>query len=211
MKVIMRKTLIIMAFALLGAQAAGAQEVTSYETDSTAYYNALYNPNDYAQAPIKGAQRKLDNRDRLHATVNTGVGIGGGGSYEYINPTLDYDLSKKWSLNFGMGIAYSNFKLRDYSNAEQANYANMRAITNYYSAGVTYRASEKLSLYGDIIYARTMPVGGGSSPYYDGDRYMATFGATYNITKSLSVGFEMRQSRGMNPYGIMYNNPYSPW
>jgi hypothetical protein len=222
-EVIMRKTLIIMALTLLGAFAAGAQEVTSYETDSTAYYNAVYNPNnDYAQAPIRGPQRKVNSdRNRLHTTVNTGVGISGGGSYEFVNPTFNYDLSKKWSLNFGMGVSYSNLKLRTFANSEDggANYQNLRAISNYYSAGATYRASERLSLYGDLIYAKTMPVGGGDNPFgYNNDAYMARFGATYQINKSLSVGFEMSTSRNVNPYGapgnpygIIYNNPYSPW
>ncbi len=206
-----------MALSLIGALPAAAQEVSAYDTDSTAYYNAAYNPNDYAQAPIKGPQRKVADRSRLHTNVDMGVGFGNGGSYEYINPTFDYDLSKKWSLNFGMGVAYSSLKLRDlpYSEGGSVSYQNLRAISNYYSAGATYRASDKLSLYGDIIYVKTMPVGGDDNGFYNTDRYMATFGATYNITKSLSVGFEVRQSRGinpyLNPYGTMYNNPYSPW
>jgi len=212
----MKKTIIIMAMTLLGALNAASQEITSYETDSTAYLNAIYNPNDYAQAPIKGPQRKVADRNRLHTDVNMGVGFGGGGSYEYINPRFNYDLSKKWSLNFGMGIAYSNLKLRDFAISDQngATYQNLRAISNYYSAGATYRASDRLSLYGDLIYIKSTPVG--DSPFSSNtDAYMATFGATYNITKSLSIGFEVRQSRNVNPYnspyGIIYNNPYSPW
>ena len=210
-----------MALTLLGALTAGAQEVTSYETDSTAYYNAVYNPNDYAQAPIKGPQRRVNNdRSRLHTTVNTGVGVGNGGSYEFVNPTFNYDLSKKWSLNFGMGVSYSNLKLRNFASTEDggANYQNLRAISNYYSVGAMYRASEKLSLYSDIIYAKTMPVGGDNPFGGNSDAYMARFGATYQINRALSVGFEMSTSRNVNPYGvpgspygIIYNNPYSPW
>ena len=207
-----------MSLALAGALTAGAQEVTSFDADSTAYYNAVYNPNEYAQAPVKSPQRKVNERPRLHADVNMGVGFGGNGTYEYVNPRFHYDLSKKWSLNFGMGVSYSSLKLRGLSAGPESNvasYQNLRAITNYYSAGASYRASEKLSLYGDIIYAKTMPVGGCESPWGGNtDAYMATLGATYNITKSLSIGFEVRQSRNVNPYnpyGIIYNNPYSTW
>lgn len=217
----MRKTLIIIASVLMGALTAGAQEVTSYETDSTAYYNAIYNPNDnYAQAPVKGPQRKVNSdRNRLHATVNTGIGVGGGGSYEFVNPRFNYDLNKKWSLNFGMGIAYSNLKFRNFANTENAaKYDNLRAISNYYSVGATYRATDKLSLYGDLIYAKTMPVGGGDNPFGNNDAYMATFGATYQINKVFSIGVEVQHARNANPYGapgnpygIIYNNPYSPW
>ena len=201
-----------MAFALVGALPAGAQEVTSYDTDSTAYYNALYNPNDYAQAPIKGQQRKVTDRSRLHTNVNMGVGVSGAGSCEFVNPTFSYDINKRWSLDFGMGLAYSTFKFRDVPHGEgSATYQNLRAVSNYYSVGATYRASEKLSLYGDLIYARTTPLGGGD--YFDNynkDRYMATFGATYNITKSFSVGFEVSTSQGINPY-MYYDNPKWPF
>ncbi len=222
----MRKTLIIMVSALLGTLTAGAQEVTSYETDSTAYYNAVYNPSGYAQAPVRGPQRKVNaDRNRLHATVNTGIGVGGGGSYEYVNPRFTYDLNKKWSLDFGMGISYSNLKFRNFANAESsARYENLRAVTNYYSVGATYRATEKLTLYGDLIYAKRMPVGGGDNPLGgNNDAYMATFGAMYQVNKAFSIGFEVQKSRNVNPYGlpgnpsgipdygIIYNNPYSPW
>ena len=213
----MRKTFIIIVSALLGTLTAGAQEVTSYETDSTAYYNAIYNPNDYyAQAPVKGPQRKVNSdRNRLHATVNTGIGVGGGGSYEFVNPRFCYDLNKKWSLDFGMGVSYSNLKFRNFANAESsAKYQNLRAVTNYYSVGATYRATGRLSLYGDLIYAKMMPVGGDNPFGGSTDAYMATFGANYQINKALSIGFEVRQSRNVNPYnpyGIIYNNPYSPW
>lgn len=214
----MKKTLIILALCLIGALPAVSQEITAYDTDSTAYYNAAYNPNDFGQAPVKGRQARVqDGRGRLHADVRMGAGFGGGGSYEFVSPTLEYDLSKKWSLNFGMGLAYSTMKWKSLPLDEggQVSYQNMRAVSNYYSAGATYHASDRLSLYGDLIYVKSVPVGGDGHCMYDGDRYMATFGATYNITKSLSVGFEVRQSRGFSPYasryGIIYNNPYSPW
>ena len=208
----MKKTLIIMALTLLGALSASAQEVAAYDaTDSTAYYNALYNPNDYAQAPVRGPQRKVFDRSRLHANVNMGVGMSGGGSCEYVNPTFNYDLSKKWSLNFGMGVAYSTFKFKALPLGEDvATYQNLRAISNYYSVGAEYRASDRLSLYGDLIYARTSPLGGGYFDSYDKDRYMANFGATFNISKSFSVGFEVSTSRGVNPY-MYFDNPKWPF
>ncbi|MBR4325934.1 MAG: outer membrane protein transport protein [Bacteroidales bacterium] len=217
----MKKILFIIVWSLLGASVAGAQEVTSYDTDSTAYYNAAFNPAEYGQAPIKGPQRKLADASRLHTNVNMGVGVGGGGSFEYVNPTFYYDLSKKWSLNFGMGVAYSTFKLKNLAcNEDVANYQNLRAISNYYSAGATYRATERLSLYGNIIYEKSMPVGGGNANglTMDNDRYMATFGATYRFSEKFSIGVEFSHahdtnpySNFSNPYSTIYHNPYSPW
>ena len=207
----MKKLMLIISVLLAGGLAADAQEVSSYDTDSTFYYNNVYNPNDYAQSPVTLPQRKVSEQSRLHTNVNMGMGFGNGGSYEFIKPTVSFDATKKWSLNFGMGIAYSNLSLRSYTGADKSvSYNDLRAITNYYSAGASYRASENLSLYGELIYAKSTPVGGNA--LYGGNRvsYMAVFGATYHITKSLSVGFEVRQSQNMNPYDI-YNNPYSPW
>lgn len=218
----MKKVLFIIVWSLLGASVAGAQEVTSYDIDSTAYYNAVFNPAEYSQAPIKGPQRKVSDANRLHTNVSMGVGVGGGGSFEYVNPTFNYDLSKKWSLNFGMGVAYSTLKLKNLSRTAEdaANYQNLRAVSNYYSVGATYRATEKLSLYGDLIYAKSMTVGGGNvnGLSMDSDRYMATFGATYHFNEKFSVGFEFSHahdsnpySNFINPYSTIYHNPYSPW
>ncbi len=203
------KTKLIMAAALaMSIHTALAQEITAYDADSTAYYNALHNPNDYAQAPVKGQQRKVLEPSRVHTSINMGTGFSSLGSYEFISPTVTYEASKKWNLNFGMGIAYSNWKPARIGSDENCTYDNLRALTTYYSAGAEYRASDKLSLYGDILYYKTTPTS--HTSLGDNDGYMATFGATYNITKSLSVGFEVRSSRNVNPYGL-YHNPYSPW
>jgi opacity protein-like surface antigen len=204
----MKKFIILTALLALGFTQVEAQEITSYDTDSTAYYNMVYGPDDYAQAPIKGPQRKVNGTDKFHTSINLGTGFGNGGYYQYLSPMFNYDISKKWTLNIGTSIAYSTFKVRDFENVGER--STLHALTNYYSVGATYNATERLSLYGDVIYGRTMPTGNSSVNGLSNDGYMATFGATFNISKSLSIGIEVRSSRNMNPYGI-YNNPYSPW
>lgn len=194
-----------MAIALLMAavsSGAMAQEVTSYAADSTAYYNSLYNPNDYAQAPIKGPQRRVgdsDGRSRIHTSINMGTGFGSMGNYQFLSPSVSYDATKRLSLQFGMGLQYSNFKIADMA-GERLEYRRASAVTNYYSVSAAYQASDRCVLYGGLVYG-TDVMQKGEPRRMDSDRYTAIMGATFNITKSLSIGVEVRQQKNMSPFG----------
>ncbi|MCQ2253189.1 MAG: outer membrane protein transport protein [Bacteroidales bacterium] len=184
-----------------------AQDITGYDTDSTAIYNAYYNPENYSQAPVKGAQRRIDsNGPKITSNITMGTSFGGGISSQYIEPRLNYQATNRLQLQFGMGIMYSNINLRGLA-TEDISYQNMRALTNYYSASAQYQASERCRVYGSVVYASSRMMDNPSSPMRD--KYMATVGATYNITKSLSIGFEVRQSN-INPY-YMYGMPCNSW
>ena len=79
-------------------------------------------------------------------------------------------------------------------------------MTNYYSVEASYLASERLLLTGSIIYANNHY--GEPRSKYNNDGYMCTFGATYQITPSFSIGFEVSQSHNIYPvyggYGYRY-------
>jgi len=200
----MRKLILALAAAII-VQAAHAQEITSYDVDSTAIYNAMYNPSDYAQAPVTLPQRKVLDRNRISTQINMGTSISSIGSSEYINPNISYQATDRLSLSFGMGIMYSNLKLRNFEDETSAE-SSMRAITNYYSVAASYRVSPKCDVYGSLIYMRDDF--GAKSQFSPQNRYMATFGATFNITESLSIGIELRKSENMSPFYTRGYNPY---
>ncbi|MBQ5403700.1 MAG: hypothetical protein IIU11_04970 [Bacteroidales bacterium] len=166
---------------LLIAFSVKAQEVTSFEEKS--------------QMPIS-------------TSVDMGCSFSNFSNTEYLGARTKFQPLKRWDFSLGLGMAFSNFKAPVYSSESgTANYQNLRALTNYYTASASYRASQKLSIYSSVVYFKNDMLGNNSnkkSPYFNRDAYMATFGATYQITPSFSVGFEVRNSQNVDPYGFYY-------
>ncbi len=188
------------------APAVYAQEISSYETDSTAIYNALYNPNDYAQSPVKLPQRKVLDRSRISTQVNMGTSFGKYGSSQFVAPEISYEASDRLHLHFGMGMIHSSLRLMNFASETSAE-NNLRAIQNYYSVGARYSVSPRCDIYGSLIYMHDNYQQG--NKFSQGkDRYMATFGATFNITESLQIGIQIRQSENMSPF---YTHGYAPY
>lgn len=192
---------IVSLFSVLALSlSAVAQQVESYDADSISYYNGLYNPNDFAQAPVTVQQQRVKG-DRLSSHIQMGTSFGSLGSSQYVSPVFNYQATNKLSLSLGLGMAYTNMKfssLNKYS--EMPAYENLKAITNYYSAAANYQASEKLQITSSVIYFQNNYIGVGEKPGFNRDAYMATFGANYQITPSFSIGFEVRQSKNISPF-----------
>ena len=106
-------------------------------------------------------------------------------------------------------MAYSNLKYRSFgNNTEGVTYQNLKALTNYYSVSANYQASEKLQLTSSVIYFQNNYTSASDKNMFNRDAYMATFGATYQITPSFSIGVEVSNYKNVNPWGYGYGNPY---
>lgn len=185
---------------------AHAQEITCSDVDSTSIYNILNNPNDYSQAPTTLPKRKVLDRSRISTNINMGTSFSSIGSAQYISPAISYQATDRLHVSIGMGMMYSTLNLSGLEGfAANGEKLKNRTVTNYYSASASYQLSPRSMIYGSIIYAKNLDNGSNAlSPYFSKDRYMATFGANFNITESLSIGFEVRRAQNMGPY-YMYD------
>ena len=102
----------------------------------------------------------------------------------------------KWQFAFSTGISFSNFK----APTTDCNYRNIKALSNYYTLSTNYKATKKMSLYSSVTYLREDYKS--QKDYFRGnlDGYLTTFGLNYQITPSLSVGFQVSTSKNVNPY-----------
>ncbi len=206
----MRKIIMAIAAAIM-VSTAHAQEITSSSVDSTFIYNYLNNPNDYSQAPTTLPQRKVLDRSRISTNINMGTSFSTIGMAQYINPAISYQATDRLHVSIGMGMMYSTLNLSSMEGlAANGEKIKTHTVTNYYSASASYQLSPRSMIYGSIIYAKNLDNGNNAlSPYFNKDRYMATFGANFNITESLSIGFEVRKAQNMSPYYMYdrYNGP----
>ncbi|MCQ2250077.1 MAG: hypothetical protein MJZ66_03095 [Bacteroidales bacterium] len=201
----MRKLLTAILAVLIVSQAS-AQEIASYEVDSTAIYTAMYNPNNYSKAPVKLPQRKVLDCNRINTQINMGAGFGSIGSYEFVAPSISYQATDRLQLQLGMGFVYGSLRLRSFAGETSAE-NNLRAISNYYQASARYSVSEKCDVYGSLMYWRGNSLD--RNPYSRGkDSYMATFGASFSITESLHIGIEVRRAENVSPF---YCGGYAPY
>lgn len=133
----------------------------------------------------------------------------------YTAPQLNYKFSPK--INIKAGFLVSNTTVYDYYRSDKTNRNNF--TNSYVFAGVDYYASERLRISGEILY------GTNNSPYSYSNfssktEYALRFSAEYKITKSISVGIQVINQNGRNPYGYNpfyrnpfdnYYNPYDPF
>ncbi|MBO4371495.1 MAG: hypothetical protein J5826_01060 [Bacteroidales bacterium] len=178
----MKKLAILICVALFGANVS-AQEIFEYQQIDTTFQT--YQPEPYSQTPVRESIRESKNR---HAKAG---------------------LDKRFHVSFGMGMAFSTFKAPVFTDYNEApTYQKLRTMTNYYSVEASYLASERLLLTGSLIYANNH-YGEPRTRYNSAnDGYIATFGATYQISPSFSIGFEVSQSHNMYPVYGGYGNRY---
>lgn len=203
------KKITLLSCALMLSASIMAQEVSEYQTvgNDDIQYLQDYNAEPYSQTPVRESIRQSKNR-QARAEVDMGMGFSKAGSTEYISPRMTFQPGKRWQVTAGMGMAISNFKAPVFTSySETPDYQNLRAISNYYNAEVAYMASERLLVTGSIIYGQSRFVGQHKYSSTD-DGYICTFGATYQITPGLSIGFEVSRAQNMYPVYGGYGYPY---
>jgi len=172
-----------MICAAMFAANVSAQEIIEYQNIDTVFQQ--YQSEPYSQTPVRESIRESKNR---HARAG---------------------MDKRFHVSVGFGISFSSIKAPVFSDYnETPTYQKLRTITNYYQVEASYLASERLLLTGSIIYANNHYGEPRSRYNSSNDGYIATFGATYQITPSFSIGFEVSQSHNIYPvyggYGYHY-------
>ena len=173
------------------------------------FSSGLMAQEDYSQTPVREGIRNSKNR-QVQTEVGMGAGFWNGGNSDYVSTGIGFQPAERWRFSAGFGLMYSNFKAPVFSSYnETPDYQNLRAITNFYKASASYLASERLLLTGSIIYGQNRVTTPGTRYSSSNDAYMCTFGATFKISPSLSIGVEVSRSQNMYPYyDYGYGDPY---
>ena len=193
--------LTVLSFAL--PFAVMAQEVVEYQNDDTVSVFSRYELP--AQKGEQFSEPQNGGENKFHTSINTGVGVGNGGSYEYVNPKFSVDVSKRLQISAGVGVMFSNFKVGNVSSGETPTYQTLRAMSNFYSLQAEYKATERLLVTGSLIYGNNSLMSGSQKYKTNFDSYIATFGAVYQITPSFSVGFEVSRYQNASPFYMPYS------
>jgi len=155
-------------------------------------------------------------RQQEENAVTGGVNVGtsfatilnGGSAFSsYVSPYIRYKLNPKWSLEFGASLINTNFDgWSDYRLGEQGRSFNNLVRQEFYAAAV-YQATDNLKLRGTIYQSMWNYSGmDNQSPLnFPGTSY--SFGMEYQFTENMSIGVEVRQSRGVTPFNSFYS-PY---
>ena len=196
------KKFFLSIFSLVFPLIVSAQEITEYQCDDTSSFFSRYEL--LIQQNEQFDYHKTQQIPRVHTSVSVGVGVGAG-NYEYVNPKVDIEATKKLSFSVGMGFMYSNFRVGSVSATETPTYQNLRAMSNFYSVQAAYKASEKLLVTSSLIYGQNNILNSSNRAKSNFDSYIATFGATYQITPAFSVGFEVSQYHNVSPFYMPYS------
>ncbi len=151
-------------------------------------------------------QKKHDSKKtpKLQYGLNMGTSISTGYFGNSVNiftePELRYRLSPKWSISTGLLImnrSISNL----YTDNNKGRY---NAVSSYLTASVTYNATEKLRISGEILY------GMNKSPYSFGNNknsqeYYLRFNAEYKINEKLTLGLEIiNEKTNFSPFSALH-------
>lgn len=148
----------------------------------------------------------------LGSSFSTSKSFGNALSF-YTAPQIKYKFTPK--LNLSAGIMLINTSVSNYYLAEKNKNSNINQA--FLFTGFDYQASEKLKIYGQIMY------GLNSSPNTtlnsNNSQYYIRFDAEYKVTENFSIGLRiMNQNMGYPGYGNYgldpfnnYNSFYNPF
>jgi len=176
-----------------------------------------------------------EKKDTTKKKVFTNIAIGssvmasGNNNYAlntYVNPTISYQLTEKFSISMGLMAVQSNFNNFTYYNyegrVESVNYSGMSA---YYTLQGAYQLSEKLRVYGGIMVGtESMDFVGANIPTEQKNNHTPKayqFGVQYKIGDNAYLQFEFQlreatpmqsmQMQSANGFGMMGNsNMFGP-
>ena len=124
----------------------------------------------------------------------------------YVNPTISYQLTPKFTVSMGLMAVQSNFNNLTYYNAYdgQQQTVNYSGLSAYYTLQGAYQLSEKLKVYGGIMVGtqQTMDFAGAKIPMnqQNNNRPKAyRLGFEYKIGDhaSLQFEFQMRETNAI--------------
>ncbi|GEM_PF-5252913 len=154
---------------------------------------------------------KLSYQIDLGSSFSTSKTFGNSLSF-YTAPQIKYKFTPK--LNLSAGLMLINTSVSNYYLAEKQGKSNFNQT--FLFTGFDYQASEKLKIYGEIMY------GLNNSPHTiinNNSQYYLRFDAEYKVTENFSIGLRiMNQNMGYPGYGNYgldpfnnYNSFYNPF
>jgi hypothetical protein len=157
---------------------------------------------DYYGSP---AHPKLLSKDRVSASITAGTGVSfTNGSKAtsfttYIAPKINYQLSKKFSLDLGFMHYMSSPNSLMYMNRNEAIYnpSNSNVSGNLVFVGGEYQLNKKTIVSGAVMTDV-------NSINKQNSYKAASIGLDYKVSEHASIGFKATISNGQGNY---YNNP----
>ncbi|MCW3086453.1 MAG: hypothetical protein JWP12_3819 [Bacteroidetes bacterium] len=168
---------------------------------------AQTNSDDYYGSPAKP---KLLSRDRVSASISAGTGVSflsgskTTGVTTFIAPQLNYQLTNKFRLNFGMMHYTMTPNTAFFMNRNEGlfNFSNRNLSGNLVYVGGDYKLNPRLILSGAVMTDVN------SLSKQPKDNYKAaSIGMEYKVSEHSSIGFKATISQGQQTY---YNNTGTP-
>jgi len=169
-------------------------------------------------------------KDTTKKKVFTNIAIGssvmssGNNSYSfntYINPTISYQLTPRFSVSMGLMAVQSNINNYTYYNYEgQVKTVNYSGMSAYYTLQGAYQLSEKIRVYGGVMVGtESMDFLGTNIPNSTNNKHHPKayqIGFEYKIGEHSSLNFEFQyrdaspmqnmQMQSVNGFGMMGNS-----
>ena len=122
----------------------------------------------------------------------------------YTDPSLSYNINHKWQVSAGLLLINSTLLN---TSMEGQSFNKTRA---YIMNRVSYQASEKLRISGEILYGMN-----NQSPFYNNGLknkkdYYVNFDAQYKINEHFSLGLRVSGSNIRNPYFNPFYQGFAP-
>lgn len=204
------RVLIFLLFAVAGI-AANGQEADSI-TDSD-YIDPVYSKGLVNDVP----NRKPNANKKLNYNLTAGMNYSfspnryAGPGY-YLNPSLNYDATKKLNLSVGTGFAYHQFQ--DLSSEGELETSPM--MTYFVYTQGTYKLSENIVVDGRVTYARNdVPnrnkKDNNDNSFIQDDLTSYSFGLTYRIRPNVTFGVHFDFSNSPYYTNGVHNRGYAPY
>jgi len=124
----------------------------------------------------------------------------------YTAPQINYNFTPKLQFSAGVFIINSTIPTR-YFNENASSTGTTNLTRSYFMNKISYQASEKLRISGEILYGMNKnPYS--ISPNSNKSEYLINFDAEYKINENFKIGIKLSGSNLNSPYG--YSNSFGP-
>ena len=172
-------------------------------------------PEKYYNDSLQKSSINISTLPKIRYNINLGTSFSTGGYYggaikTWVAPEINYRVSNKLDLKFGV-VATNNYLTnpgRFNPSTEGVN--NSASWFNYmvYASG-TYYVNENLTISGTVMKSFDQtPDWVGISPYFNQDFESVTMSFSYKISDAMHIGADFRINRGGNPYMYSPNRPF---
>jgi len=193
------------------------------------YSESFLTEDDLDKPVVKEQPETTKKKVFTNIMIGSSVMASGNNNYAlntYVNPTISYQLTPKFSISMGLMAVQSNYNNFTYYNYEgQVESINYSGMSAYYTLQGAYQLSEKIRVYGGIMVGtESMDFMGANIPNEANNNHMPKayqFGVQYKIGDNafLQIEFQLREASPMqnmqmqsaSGFGLMGNsNMFGP-